>query len=192
LNRLSPSSSLQHKSRSVQDTFYTSSILEPQSTTQLCVVQIPDQQIPNQQMDTCAPLSLGEFPCKWSTCANSFNEEITLWKHLLRHIDHEEERECKWENCSRYFTHRYLILSLSSISGHVADHVNTHLSSSFCAFPCSGCLESFRNRQKLYRHKKTCAIFQANLNFISKDDLVLPRPEQNRAGFNLNRATGLM
>jgi hypothetical protein len=43
--------------------------------------------------------------------------------------------------------------------GHITDHIVSHMSQQFHFFRCDGCLESFRNRQKLYRHKKECKQF---------------------------------
>lgn len=41
------------------------------------------------------------------------------------------------------------------------DHIVSHMSQQFHSFICDGCQESFRNRQKLFRHKKKCIRFRA-------------------------------
>jgi hypothetical protein len=119
-----------------------------------------------------AALPPGMHPCKWSHCKDSYNDEASLWAHLLEHINKDESQDCKWKDCLRTFKHRYALTCITTKRGHITDHIVNHMSRRFLAFPCSGCHELFRNRQKLFRHKKNC------IELLDLSSVVIPQSHE--------------
>jgi hypothetical protein len=103
----------------------------------------------------------GKYGCKWSHCLYTFDDEKSLWPHLMEHLEEEEIGDCKWNGCPRSFRHKYTFFIPNVYRGHITDHLISHMSKQFYSYSCNACQELFRNRQKLFRHKKTCVRYRA-------------------------------